>query len=47
MDTQANDMNTQGLGELILMTLLQKFVPLMEAEGPLQCSILQTGWELC
>jgi len=47
MDTRTNDMNAQGVEELILVTPLQKFVPFMETEGPLQCSILQTGWELC
>jgi len=36
MNTQTNDMNAQGLEELILVTPLRKFVPLMEAEGPLQ-----------
>jgi len=47
MDTQTNDMNAQGLEELILVTPLQKFVFFMETKCPLQCSILQTGWELC
>jgi hypothetical protein len=35
MDTQTNDMNTQGLEELILVTPLQRFVPFMETKGPL------------
>jgi hypothetical protein len=47
MDTQTNDMDAQGLEELILVTLIQKFLPFMETEGPLQCSTLHTGWELC
>jgi len=47
MDTQTDDMNAKGLEELILVKPLQKFVPLLEAAGPLQHSILQTGWELC